>query len=94
MIPIVNNFNNLLSYIKASKANEANTSIMLDTLKSSMNLGEKFVLNMIVSDFILGAITVEEQWRCELKANISYLGIEMENYDGHDEKFKKKNEGC
>lgn len=90
VIPIVNNFNNLLSYIKANKGNEVNTRIMLDTLKSSMSWGEKFVLNIIASDFILGAIT-EEQWRCELKANISYLGIEMENYDGHDEKFKKEN---
>lgn len=94
VIPMVNNFNNLLSYIKENKANEVNTRIMLETLQSSMNWGEKFVLNMIVSDFILGAITEEEQWRRELKANISYLHIEMENYDGHDEKFKKEHESC
>ena len=90
VISIVNNFNNLLSYIKTNETNEVNTHIMLDTLKSSMNWGEKFLLNMIVSDFILGTITEEEQWRSELKANISYLDIKMENYDGHDEKFKKE----
>ena len=94
VILIVNNFNNLLSYVKENKANETNTRIMLDTLKSSMNWGEKFVLNMIVSDFILGAITEEEQWRHELKASISYLHIEMENYDGHDEKFKEEHADC
>lgn len=94
VISIVNNFNNLLSYIKINETNEVNTRIMLDTLKSSMNWGEKFVLNMVVSDFILGAITEEEQWRSELKANIGYLGIEMENYDGHDEKFKKEHVDC
>ena len=94
VIPIVKNFNNLLSYIKENKANEVNTRIMKNTVTSSINLGEKFVLNMIVSDFILGAITEEEQWRFELKENIRYLHIEMKNYDSHDEKFKKKHGDC
>ena len=50
-------------------------------------MGEKFVFNMIVSNYIIGNIAENETWRTELKNNLAYLELEMENYDGAAERF-------
>ena len=63
---------------------------MMNTIISSITWGEKFVFNMIVSDYILGKIAENETWRTELKNNLVYLELEMENYDGAAEKFARK----
>lgn len=45
---------------------------------------------MIVSDCILGNIAENEVWRTELKHNLAYIELKMENYDGAAEIFKKR----
>ena len=67
-----------------------NITIMKNTIISSMTWGEKFVFNMIVSNYIIGNIAENETWRTELKNNLAYLKLEMENYDGAAERFKKR----
>lgn len=83
-VPLVQNFNNLVLFIKNNNESCVNTII------SSITWGEKFVFNMIVSYYILGKIAEDETWRTELKNNLAYLKLEMENYDGAAERFKKR----
>lgn len=89
-VPLVQNFNNLVLFIKNNNESCVNKTIMMNTIISSITWGEKFVFNMIVSDYILGKIAEDETWRTELKNNLAYLKLEMENYDGAAERFKKR----
>lgn len=89
-VPLVQNFNNLVLFIKNNNESCVNKTIMMNTIISSITWGEKFVFNMIVSDYILGKIAENETWRTELKNNLAYLELEMENYDGAAERFKKR----
>lgn len=86
-VPLVKNFNNLVLFIKNNNEGHVNKTIMMNTIISSITWGEKFVFNMIVSDYILGNIAENETWRAELKNNLAYLELEMENYDGAGEGF-------
>lgn len=89
-VPLVQNFNNLAFFMKSEKLSYINKTIMMNTIISSMTWGEKFVFNMIVSNYIIGNIAENETWRTELKNNLAYLKLEMENYDGAAEKFTRK----
>lgn len=89
-VPLVQNFNNLVLFIKNNNESCVNKTIMMNTIISSITWGEKFVFNMIVSDYILGKIAEDETWRTELKNNLAYLKLEMENYDGAAERFTRK----
>lgn len=89
-VPLVQNFNNLILFMKNEKLSYVNKTIMKNTIISSMTWGEKFVFNMIVSNYIIGNIAENETWRTELKNNLAYLKLEMENYDGAAERFKKR----
>ena len=89
-VPLVQNFNNLVLFIKNNNESRVNKTIMMNTIISSITWGEKFVFNMIVSDYILGNIAENEIWRTELKNNLAYLKLEMENYDGAAERFARK----
>ena len=86
-VPLVQNFNNLVLFMKSEKLSYINKTIMMNTIISSMTWGEKFVFNMIVSNYIIGNIAENEIWRTELKNNLAYLQLEMENYDGTAERF-------
>lgn len=86
-VPLVQNFNNLVLFMKSEKLSYINKTIMMNTIISSMTWGEKFVFNMIVSNYIIGNIAENETWRTELKNNLAYLQLEMENYDGTAERF-------
>lgn len=90
LVPLVQNFNNLVLFIKNNNESCVNKTIMMNTIISSITWGEKFVFNMIVSDYILGKIAEDETWRTELKNNLAYLKLEMENYDGAAERFARK----
>lgn len=70
--------------------NHVNKTVMMNAIISSMTWGEKFVLNMIVNNYIIGNIADNEAWRIELKNNLAYLKLEMENYDGDAERFARK----
>ena len=85
-VPLVQNFNNLVLFIKNNNESCVNKHITVVRWYQ----GEKFVFNMIVSDYILGKIAENETWRTELKNNLVYLELEMENYDGAAEKFARK----
>ena len=89
-LAIYQNFNNLVLFIKNNNESCVNKTIMMNTIISSITWGEKFVFNMIVSDYILGKIAENETWRTELKNNLAYLELEMENYDGAAERFARK----
>ena len=89
-VPLVQNFNNLVLFMKNNNESHVSKTIMMNTIISSITWGEKFVFNMIVSDYILGKIAENETWRTELKNNLVYLELEMENYDGAAEKFARK----
>lgn len=89
-VPLVQNFNNLVLFIKNNKESHVNKTIMTNTIISSITWGEKFVFNMIVSNYIIGNIAENETWRAELKNNLAYLELEMENYDGAAERFARK----
>ena len=89
-VPLVKNFNNLVLFTKNNNDSHVNKTIMMNTIISSITWGEKFVFNMIVSDYILGNIAENEVWRTELKNNLAYLELEMENYDGAAERFARK----
>ena len=89
-VPLVQNFNNLVLFIKNNNESCVNKTIMMNTIISSITWGEKFVFNIIVSDYILGKIAEDETWRTELKNNLAYLKLEMENYDGAAERFARK----
>lgn len=89
-VPLVQNFNNLVLFIKNNKESHVNKTIMMNTIISSITWGEKFVFNMIVSNYIIGNIAENETWRTELKNNLAYLELEMENYDGAAERFARK----
>lgn len=89
-VPLVQNFNNLVLFIKNNKESHVNKTIMMNTIISSITWGEKFVFNMIVSNYIIGNIAENETWRAELKNNLAYLELEMENYDGAAERFTRK----
>lgn len=89
-VPLVQNFNNLVLFIKNNKESHVNKTIMMNTIISSITWGEKFVFNMIVSNYIIGNIAENETWRAELKNNLAYLELEMENYDGAAERFARK----
>lgn len=89
-VPLVQNFNNLVLFLKNNNGNHVNKSIMMNTIISSITWGEKFVFNMIVSNYIIGNIAENEIWRTELKNNLAYLKLEMENYDGAAERFARK----
>lgn len=86
-VPLVQNFNNLVLFIKNNKESHVNKTIMMNTIISSITWGEKFVFHMIVSNYIIGNIAENETWRAELKNNLAYLELEMENYDGAAERF-------
>ena len=86
-VPLVQNFNNLVLFMKNNNESHVSKTIMMNTIISSITWGEKFVFNMIVSDYILGNIAENETWRAELKNNLAYLELEMENYDGAGEGF-------
>lgn len=86
-VPLVQNFNNLAFFMKSEKLSYINKTIMMNTIISSITWGEKFVFNMIVSNYIIGNIDENETWRAELKNNLAYLDLEMENYDGAGEGF-------
>lgn len=86
-VPLVQNFNNLVLFMRNEKLSYVNKTIIMNTIISSITWGEKFVFNMIVSDYILGKIAEDETWRTELKNNLAYLELEMENYDGAAERF-------
>ena len=89
-VPLVQNFNNLVLFIKNNNESHVNKTIMMNTIISSITWGEKFVFNMIVSNYIIGNIAENEIWRTELKNNLAYLELQMENYDGAAERFKKR----
>ena len=89
-VPLVQNFNNLVLFIKNNKESHVNKTIMMNTIISSITWGEKFVFNMIVSNYLIGNIAENETWRAELKNNLAYLELEMENYDGAAERFVRK----
>lgn len=89
-VPLVQNFNNLVLFIKNNNESHVNKTIMMNTIISSITWGEKFVFNMIVSNYIIGNIAENETWRAELKNNLAYLELEMENYNGAAERFKKR----
>ena len=89
-VPLVQNFNNLVLFLKNNNGSNVNKTIMMNTIISSITWGEKFVFNMIVSNYIIGNIAENETWRTELKNNLAYLKLEMENYDGAAEKFTRK----
>ena len=89
-VPLVQNFNNLVLFLKNNNGNHVNKTIMMNTIISSITWGEKFVFNMIVSNYIIGNIAENETWRAELKNNLAYLELEMENYDGAAERFARK----
>lgn len=92
-VPLVQNFNNLVLFIKNNKESHVNKTIMMNTIISSITWGEKFVFNMIVSNYIIGNIAENETWRAELKNNLAYLELEMENYDGAAERFTLRDIG-
>ena len=89
-LPLVQNFNNLVLFIKNNNESHVNKTIMMNTIISSITWGEKFVFNMIVSNYIIGNIADNETWRTELKNNLAYLELEMENYNGAAERFKNR----
>lgn len=89
-VPLVQNFNNLVLFMKNNNESHVNKTIMMNTIISSITWGEKFVFNMIVSNYIIGNIAENETWRTELKNNLAYLELEMENYDGAAERFARK----
>lgn len=89
-VPLVQNFNNLVLFMKNNNESHVSKTIMMNTIISSITCGEKFVFNMIVSNYIIGNIAENETWRTELKNNLAYLELEMENYDGAAERFKKR----
>ena len=89
-VPLVQNFNNLVLFMKNNNESHVNKTIMMNTIISSITGGEKFVFNMIVSNYIIGNIAENETWRTELKNNLAYLELEMENYDGAAERFARK----
>ena len=86
-LPLVQNFNNIVLFLKNNNESHVNKTIMMSTIISSITWGEKFVFNMIVSNYIIGNIDENETWRTELKNNLAYLELEMENYDGAAERF-------
>lgn len=92
-VPLVQNFNNLVLFMRNEKLSYVNKTIIMNTIISSITWGEKFVFNMIVSDYILGKIAEDETWRTELKNNLAYLELEMENYDGAAERFARRDIG-
>ena len=89
-VPLVQNFNNLVLFMKNNNESHVSKTIMMNTIISSITWGEKFVFNMIVSNYIIGNIAENETWRTELKNNLAYLELEMENYDGAAERFARK----
>lgn len=89
-VPLVQNFNNLVLFMKNNNESHVSKTIMMNTIISSITWGEKFVFNMIVSNYIIGNIAENETWRTELKNNLAYLELEMENYDGAAERFTRK----
>lgn len=89
-VPLVQNFNNLVLFMKNNNESHVSKTIMMNTIISSITWGEKFVFNMIVSNYIIGNIAENETWRAELKNNLAYLELEMENYDGAAERFARK----
>lgn len=89
-VPLVQNFNNLVLFMKNNNESHVSKTIMMNTIISSITWGEKLVFNMIVSNYIIGNIAENETWRTELKNNLAYLDLEMENYDGADERFARK----
>lgn len=89
-VPLVQNFNNLVLFMNNNNESHVNKTIMMNAIISSMTWGEKFVFNMIVSNYIIGNIAENETWRTELKNNLAYLKLEMENYDGAAERFARK----
>lgn len=89
-VPLVQNFNNLVLFLKNNNESHVNKTIMMSTIISSITWGEKFVFNMIVSNYIIGNIAENETWRTELKNNLAYLELKMENYDGAAERFARK----
>lgn len=89
-VPLVQNFNNLVLFMNNNNESHVNKTIMMNAIISSMTWGEKFVFNMIVSNYIIGNIAENETWRTELKNNLAYLNLEMENYDGAAERFTRK----
>lgn len=89
-VPLVQNFNNLVLFMKNNNESHVSKTIMMNTIISSITWGEKFVFNMIVSNYIIGNIAENETWRTELKNNLAYLNLEMGNYDGAAEIFKKR----
>lgn len=92
-VPLVQNFNNLVLFMRNEKLSYVNKTIIMNTIISSITWGEKFVFNMIVSDYLLGKIAEDETWRTELKNNLAYLELEMENYDGAAERFARRDIG-
>lgn len=92
-VPLVQNFNNLVLFMRNEKLSYVNKTIIMNTIISSITWGEKFVFNMIVSNYILGKIAEDETWRTELKNNLAYLELEMENYDGAAERFARRDIG-
>ena len=89
-VPLVQNFNNLVLFMKNNNESHVSKIIMMNTIINSITWGEKFVFNMIVSNYIIGNIAENETWRTELKNNLAYLELEIENYDGAAERFARK----
>lgn len=72
-------FNNLIKY--SDRCGDKNKEIIYEIIQSSLSWSEKFILNMIASDFILGKIEDSDIERKKLKKNLYKLKIEMPNYD-------------
>lgn len=72
-------FNNLIKY--SDRCGNKNKEIIYEIIQSSLSWSEKFILNMIASDFILGKIEDGDIERKKLKENLYKLKIEMPNYD-------------
>ena len=91
--PIISNFNYIIQYIFESSTSKTNKEIMISTIKNSISWGECFVMNMIASDYILGEIREDQNWRKLLKDNLMRLNLDLKNYDGAEQEFIENHAG-